>query len=691
MKKKILKTFSLLIVLSLVLAGCSKSDPKPENSDVNTGKENEQPTSEPKDNTEEGKTDVSGTPTATPDPDAGKTAVEIMLSKMSLTEKIEQMIMPAIRAWGEVDKEEPLTKAPHQIIQYLNNHKFCGIILFAQNITDTEQTVRLIDSLQAANAVGGRTGLFIALDQEGGVITRLSMGTKMCGNMALGASGSEELTKKAAELIGKECMALGFNTDFAPVLDVNNNPANPIIGVRSFSDDPELVGKLGIAYVDGLASTGVITTVKHFPGHGDTATDSHTGLPCIDKSLEDLEKLEFIPYKAVADHDVDMIMTAHIQFPQIEKNTYKSISDGTEINLPATLSHEIITGVLREKMDYDGVIVTDALEMDAIDKHFNKLDAAKLAINAGVDILLIPFDINNDLDIRDSEKYIQGIADMVTKGEISEETINDSVMRILKLKEKRGLLEPINPIGTETYEKVEAALQFVGSKENHEIESEITKETITLVKNDDDVLPLKADDKKKIKLVCTYNSQLKSLEYAVRILKEKGVIPEDADVSCGSFDEIKTEDAVGMVEGADYVVAVSILSNQKQLNPVDANGDGTPDETNYAACIDAMMENVHSNGGKFILISSRLPYDIARYMDAEAAIACYNSIGMTQDPGDFSTSVPGYGPNIIEAVYAVFGLTNPSGKLPVNVYGVDENYKFTDEVVYKRGTGFSYK
>ncbi|MBR4776059.1 MAG: hypothetical protein IK007_00445, partial [Lachnospiraceae bacterium] len=424
-----MKKSSYLIILALMiglLGGCANtSDTEPVTTKAPTPEENPVVTQNeekviPMNEVTPTPTEVA-TPTEEIKEDTVKT-IDSLLSEMSLTEKIEQMLMPNFRYWGvdEDGNDLGLQEMPDEVKNFLQTHPFGGVILFADNINNIEQTVRLVDSMQTANADGGKTGLFMALDQEGGLIIRLTMGTRLCGNMALGAAASDELTEKAAELIGNEVKAMGFNTDFAPVIDVNSNPSNPIIGVRSFSDDPELVGRMGVAYLKGLTNTGVVTTVKHFPGHGDTATDSHTGLPLVDKSLEELMNNELIPYQTVADSNVDMIMTAHIVFPQLEKETYISIEDGEEICLPATLSHTIITDILRNDMGYDGVVITDAMVMDAIDKNFEPMDSAKLAINAGVDMILIPKEPKCAEDLDELAEYIEGVVKLVESGEISE-------------------------------------------------------------------------------------------------------------------------------------------------------------------------------------------------------------------------------------------------------------------------------
>ena len=610
----------------------------------------------------------------------GETAsAEELLADMSLREKIAQMLMPAFLLYGE--EQTPVTALSEAQINAIRAHHFGGIILFAENIADPAQTVKLVDAMQTANAAGGRTGLLIAADAEGGQVSRVTCGTQLCGNMALGAADSDALTEEASALIAEELQALGITLDFAPSLDVNNNPANPVIGVRSFSDDPQIVLRQGKAYLRGIRSKGVMAAIKHFPGHGDTDTDSHTGLPLIDKSTAQLESCELLPFREAAEEGVDMLMTAHIQFPQIETDTYTSKADGSEIYLPATLSDDVIGGIVRKRMGYDGVIITDAMNMDAIQKNFDPLDAARLAINAGVDMLLMPVETATDEQISGIWDYISGIEKLVQDGEIPEARIDESALRILKLKEAHGLLAPVAPTAEETEARAKAAAETVGSKAHHQQEMDITKQTVTLVKNEDDLLPL--DGSGKTVLLCPYDSELNSLEYAVGNLKADGTIPQDAQITCKSYENGDPAEIGKLIEGADTVAAVSALYDAAELDP--ANEDGKA-----AKYLDTLLTQAAENDAKTVLISAQLPYDLARYTGADAALACYLAKGMAEKPGDFSGTIRAFGPNLIAAVYTVFGANVPTGKLPVNVPEIDDKYQYTGELLYKRGTGLEY-
>ena len=474
------KLISLCTVPALVLSGCGSAPASTET----TASEKPAPVSAV----------TSGTAAAQDREKTFRERAEEIVAGMTLEQKIAQMIMISCQYWNDLpateenaDKRQNVTSLNDDLKALLTKYDFGGFMLFIPNITGTEQTVRLTAEIQKA-AMASEQGIpmFIATDQEGGDVTRLATGTRTCGNMALGAAGDTQAAYDNAAIIGSELYALGINTDLAPVIDVNNNPSNPVIGIRSFSSDPKLVSKLGISYIEGLESEGVISTVKHFPGHGDTDVDSHTGLPLIDKSLDELKELELIPFEAAADI-ADMVMTAHIQFPQIEKETYISKDSGENIALPATLSDTIISGILRGDLGYDGVVISDDMCMGAIKTNFDPVDAAVLAINSDVDILLDPMVLSGSDSIEAMDKYISDIASAVGDGRIPVSQIDDSVIRIISLKLEKGLFGR----SADADEAAEKAKAVVGSEEHHDRELRIAEKAITLIKNEDNTLPLK--------------------------------------------------------------------------------------------------------------------------------------------------------------------------------------------------------
>ena len=601
---------------------------------------------------------------------AARTPGEILAS-MTAVEKAAQLVMPAFRWYtDEAGERQSMTELTADAAKILEEYGFAGVVLFSQNTADTEKAVQLVDAMQRANA-GNKTQLLIAVDQEGGSVTRLGHGTQMPGNMALGAADDVSLTGRAAEIIGSEIMSMGINFDFAPVLDVNSNPANPVIGIRSFSDDPYIVANQGVEFMRALQSAGAISTLKHFPGHGDTAADSHTGLPLIDRSYEELQQRELIPFQAAIDAGADAIMTAHIQYPQIETATYTSKLTGEEIHLPATLSGKIITDILRGDMGFDGVVITDAMEMDAIAKHFDRYDAAKLAIEAGVDILLMPVDTSSSEGMDALRTYVETLADMVDSGRISPRAVDDAVLRILTLKEAHGLTEPYGGIDV-------SASAIVGSREHHEAEWEIAKQAVTLVKNENDLLPLTGENE-AVTVLTAYDNEVLSMEYAVGRLREEGKLAAGMSVSVHSIQRSTEEEAVALTQGADHVVVITELYSAAGLTGA------------YSQKVDAILDSVHEAGGDVIVLSCSLPYDVARYQEADAIMIAWSAKGMSEDPRVTEGAVAQYGPNMPAALYMML---SPDGavcdSLPVNIPALTEDRQYSDEILYPRGWGLRY-
>ena len=618
------------------------------------------------------------------DPAAAADPCRTMLAGMTTEEKVSQMILPEFRHYtdgqGKLQSLEEITPA---VTASLERHGYAGVVLFAQNAGETEKNIRLIDAMQKANASAeGRSQLLVAVDQEGGYVTRLGQGTQMPGNMAMGAVGDVSATTAEATIIGQELQAIGYNFNFAPVVDVNNNPGNPVIGVRSFSDDPQAVAQQGAAYLKGLQETGIISSLKHFPGHGDTATDSHTGLPCISKTYEELKACELVSFQACIDAGADAVMTAHIQYPNIEKETYTSKLTGEKIALPATLSKTILTDILRGDMGFDGVIITDAMNMDAISKHFDRLDTAKLAIEAGVDILLMPVDTSTEAGIQDLDRYIEDVTEMVEADENLQKQVDAAVLRILMLKDEKGLLEAYD--GSDLEARVEAAAAFVGSSANHETEWGLAKRAITLVKNDSNVLPLTKSGQ-KVTVLTAYNNEVLAMEYAVGRLQDEGKLAKDTVVTVRSIYRMTFKEVKPLLDGQDHVIVVSEISRAAALDPSQTAGA-------YSALVDQIIAAVHQSGGKVTVLSAQLPYDVARYQAADAILVAWSSKGMSEDPRNPSNgAVKQYGPNMPAALYlALSPDESPSGKLPVNIPALDSAYQYSDQTLYARGYGLTY-
>ena len=327
---------------------------------------------------------------------------------MTLQEKIGQRLMTGF----------PGPKMTEEFIETVKKHKIGNVILFRENITDRQQLKQLCQDIQ--ELVRRETGhsAIIAIDQEGGVVSRLPLDAiNVPGAMALAASGDPENAYRAGKLIGRELRALGPNFNFAPTVDVNANPNNPVIGVRSYGDNPHEVSRYAKRAVAGLLEGGVPCTAKHFPGHGDTDVDSHLALPCVNKSLEELEKVDLVPFQGAIEAGVTAIMTAHILYPQIEPDP-----------IPATMSRRIVHGILREKLGYQGIVISDCMEMAAIAAKYGISNGTLAAFKAGVDLVEITHH-----PLWCAEAAIR-ILEAAEAGELDMEEMDASVNRILECK-----------------------------------------------------------------------------------------------------------------------------------------------------------------------------------------------------------------------------------------------------------------
>ena len=328
------------------------------------------------------------------------------IESMTLDEKIGQIITVGIDGYTINDKTKEL----------IVDKKVGGIILFKDNINDSNQLLQLINNIKNINSKN-KIPLFISIDEEGGRVSRLPKEIKkLPSNEVIGNINDKELAYDIGKTIGYSLKSFGFNMDFTPVLDINSNSKNTVIGDRSFSSNKNIVANLGVSEINGFKSRNIISVAKHFPGHGDTDIDSHYKLPIINKTLDELKEVEFVPFKNAIEENVPSIMVSHILLPEID-----------DIN-PASMSKTIITDILRKNLKFDGLIVTDDMTMGAITNNFDISEACIKSINAGADLLLICHGYETEVDV------INNIKDAVDKGIISIDRINESVYRILSLK-----------------------------------------------------------------------------------------------------------------------------------------------------------------------------------------------------------------------------------------------------------------
>jgi len=348
-----------------------------------------------------------------------------------------------------------------------------GVVLIGENNGTPEATARLVNSYQQIVVDAGGLPLFVAVDQEPGPISRLKEGfTQFPTPTLVTATGDPQMAYTVGEAIGEELRAVGVNLNLSPVADLETNPQNPIIVRRSFGSDPALVSPMIGGFVEGTQAAGVLATAKHFPGHGESSSDSHTSLPVIDLSRERLESVELAPFRAAIQANVAAIMVAHIWYPALEPQQ----------NLPASLSPNVVSALLREEMGYQGLIMTDALDMDAIDTAYSYPDAVVQALRAGVDLVT-----SAHIGLDAQAQAIQAVADAVRTGTISEVRINESVERILNAKQQYGILDwkPLEP---------ETVTQQIDLEDHAALVDELFQAGVTVAFDQYGKIPLRATE-----------------------------------------------------------------------------------------------------------------------------------------------------------------------------------------------------
>ncbi|MEU0134796.1 glycoside hydrolase family 3 protein [Streptomyces sp. NPDC006296] len=567
--------------------------------------------------------------------------LERLIARMSLEEKVGQLFV--MRVYGhsatepdQADVDANLTEiGVRDAAELISTYHVGGIIYFswAHNTRDPHQIAELSNGIQRAG-LAGRTPLplLVSTDQEHGIVCRVGEpATLLPGAMALGAGGSRSDARAAGRIAGAELAALGINQNYAPDADVNVNPANPVIGVRSFGSDPESVAGMVTAQVKGYQSAGVASTAKHFPGHGDTSTDSHTGLPVITHTREQWAELDAPPFRAAVAAGIDSIMTAHIVVPALDPSED-----------PATLSRPILTGILREELGYDGVVVTDALGMEGVRTKYGDERVPVLALLAGVDQLLNPPDL---------KVAWNAVLDAVKSGEISEARIEESILRILRLKTRLGLFR--DPFVTRR-----GVDRTVGVRAHLAAADRIAERTTTLLADDGALLPLSRRSHRNLLVVgadpaspsgttgpptTTLAGAFQELGFAATALST-GTAPTEAKIA----------EAVAAARGKDAVVVgtynVTATSSQRTL-----------------------VSALAATGVPVVTVAIRNPYDIAQLAGTgyAASLATYSWTDV----------------ELRAAARVIAGRARPEGRLPVPVQRADA----PDRNLYPVGHGLSYR
>lgn len=574
-----------------------------------------------------------------------------------------------------------VTALPTELAELIQETSLGGVVLFAENLLSTEQVVHLTNDLQKA-ALASRTGkpLFISIDQEGGRVARLPQTTTFAGNMAIGATylnNKTQLASKSSQVIGAELNVLGINNNFAPVIDVNTNANNPVINTRSFGENPQHVAELGVAAVNGLQKQGIMATLKHFPGHGDTHVDSHLGLPRVDHSLSMIEKVDLAPFRwAISHSDPAMVMTAHIQYPALDNSTIMN-KHGEQIIRPATMSRKIITELLRGDMNYQGVIASDALDMAGIAHYFDEVTAAVETIKAGADLVLMPFKVREPADVDKFKLFVKAVskqlADNIAKEQFTLEEVDNSVLRIDQLKAKY-----IPLFNSRVKQKVKRAQQVVASEAHLAEQQLLADESITLLKNNEASLPAAPATIKHIHMLVANEQEQRALQNAIieqwqaakqfqvkitsivadqeRTLAQIQNISQlqQADLVIATID-VKVVGAVAL-GGIDDIIKQAINSKKS------GNSLLSKAKANYGQLVKLQMQLAKAQGIKSVLIAQGSPFLISPYLaDVDAALLTYDDrLFKTPDGKDESAGMKA-------SLAVITGSKKAKGTLPVTL------------------------
>ncbi|MET8075705.1 glycoside hydrolase family 3 protein [Streptomyces sp. NPDC005303] len=559
-----------------------------------------------------------------------------LISRMTLEEKVGQLFV--MRVYGhsatapdqaDIDanlKEIGVRTAAEMIARY----RVGGIIYFtwAHNTRDPHQIADLSNGIQRASLRQPRgLPVLVSTDQEHGIVCRVGEpATLFPGAMAVGAGGSRRDARTLGRIAGQELRAIGIRQNYSPVADVNVNPANPVIGVRSFGADPQAVAGLVAAEVAGYQGSGVAATAKHFPGHGDTAVDSHYGFPVITHSRELWEKLDAVPFRAAIRAGIDSVMTAHIQFPALDPS-----------GDPATLSHPILTGILRGELGYDGVVVTDSLGMEGVRQKYGDDRVPVLALKAGADQLLNP----PSLDVA-----WQAVLKAVQDGELTEARLDESILRILRLKARLRLFE-------EPYVSRGGVTRTVGTAAHLAAADRLAERTTTLLVNENGLLPLSRRTHRKLLVV------------GADPASPSGTTGPPTGVLAAALTELGFT-ATALSTGT-APSAATVAQAVAAARDADAVVVGT---YNITAAQQALVEQLVASGRPVVAVAIRNPYDVARLPTAPACLATYSWTDV----------------ELRAAARVIAGRTAPRGRLPVPVQRADD----PAQVLYPVGYGLSY-
>lgn len=524
----------------------------------------------------------------------------------SIEEAVGQKIMLAFKGKDRI---------PEMSRKAIHRYRPTGFSLFrAHNIDHPAQVRELTDALQRVAQDEGLLPFLIGVDQEGGQLMAIGAGaTPIPGNLALGATGSPELAYQAGEVLGGELAAMGINVNFAPCCDVNINPANPVIGTRSFGEDPKSVAKLAAAMTAGMQDHGVAATAKHFPGHGDTANDSHLGVPVVHHDLERLWQVDFPPFQAAIRGGVKLVMTGHLALPAVCGET----------NIPSTLSKAVLKGMLRKELGFEGVILTDAMDMNAIQQGEELGHEAERAAAAGCDILLLTTDPG------DQQNVYQSLLQALRKGSLDASEIFDSAQRIYKLKEWLTSQPPAPD------------LSVVGSAKHQAVAAKIAAKSITLVRDHTQTLPLRLENQQRLAVVVPQPIDLTPADTSSYI---QLTLPQMLRSHYPYVDEFIVPHSP---QDQDIAAVLEQIRGSQAVVIGTINAFTQPKQAKLVRAI--LNTNIPT-----IIIALRMPYDLGAFPEAPAYLCTYSLME----------------PSMLALAQVLWGESRAPGRLPVTIPGL---------------------
>lgn len=547
------------------------------------------------------------------------------VQQMTARQKIGQLCVMNFRFWTEAaaNREfyspalaaespeifDPVNVVNKTIYKTLRDYNIGSVILFAENMSDTAAAKKFIRDLNAAALDGGNLPLLFFADQEGGNVLRVyDFATP--GAMSIAKSGDRQNAWLCGKANGELLLDYGINVDLAPVCDVASNPHNPVIGIRSFSSDPEEAAEYSLAFSQGLMDAGVIPCAKHFPGHGDTSLDSHKALPAIHANLSKWKKIEAIPFKENIAGGVPLIMTAHIQCPRLDKTRLKSGDGKKEIVAPATLSKKILTKILRGSLGYKGAVISDAMDMAAIYDNWTSDQSFVLAVNAGCDLIINPINVYSRKDLEFLEDFFCKVEEALQNGALDKRALDAAVVRVLELKEKAGLIKvedkkiaalPQKVVSMPKEKKLEAA------RLSNKIQTQAARASAANLK-----LPLRARSKKILAFV-PYDDKMEVLQ---KNFEARGF--KDFELVCYEARKSPSREDLQKIKGADLLLIFTQLT-----------GNGARDKKLWEAAYPAALAKEVKKAQKAaraVGVSMNLPYDKESFpaKDGFGWMALYN-------------------------------------------------------------------